>query len=83
MFGDNQIIQAKDIDLVVYDLDGVMNENRVIVFQDGIEAIISNRADGLGANQFRALGIPQLILSTEANPVVETNANLRGSGGQE
>ena len=64
----------KDIDLIVYDFDGVMTDNRVIIFQDGTEAVIVNRSDGLGVERFRSLGIPQLILSTETNPVVKTRA---------
>ena len=64
----------KDIDLIVYDFDGVMTDNRVIIFQDGTEAVIVNRADGLGVNHFRSLDIPQLILSTETNPVVKARA---------
>jgi len=64
----------RDIDLIVYDFDGVMTDNRVIVFQDGTEAVIVDRADGLGVDRFRDLGIPQLILSTETNPVVKARA---------
>ena len=64
----------RDIDLIVYDFDGVMTDNRVIVFQDGTEAVVVNRADGLGVDRFRELGIPQLILSTETNPVVKARA---------
>lgn len=64
----------KEIDLIVYDFDGVMTDNRVIVFQDGTEAVIVNRADGLRVDYFRKLGIPQLILSTETNPVVNARA---------
>jgi len=67
-------VRSKDIDLIVYDFDGVMTDNRVIVFQDGTEAVIVNRADGLGVDRFRNLGIPQLILSTETNPVVKARA---------
>lgn len=62
------------IDLIVYDFDGVMTDNRAIVFQDGTEAVVVNRADGLGVDHFRDLGIPQLILSTETNPVVKARA---------
>jgi 3-deoxy-D-manno-octulosonate 8-phosphate phosphatase (KDO 8-P phosphatase) len=65
---------AGDIDLIVYDFDGVMTDNRVIVFQDGTEAVIVNRADGLGVDRLRILGVPQLILSTETNPVVKARA---------
>jgi len=67
-------IRIKDIDLIVYDFDGVMTDNRVIIFQDGTEAVVVNRSDGLGIDHFRRLGIPQLILSTETNPVVKARA---------
>ena len=70
----NQPIQASDIDIIVYDFDGVMTDNRVIIFQDGTEAVIANRADGLGVNRIRLLGIPQIILSSETNPVVRARA---------
>ena len=73
-----QTIQAKETDLMVYDFDGVMTDNRVIVFQDGTEAVVVNRADGLGVDRLRALGIPQLILSTETNPVVKARASKLG-----
>ena len=66
--------EYRAIDLIVYDFDGVMTDNRVIVFQDGTEAVIVNRADGLGVDRFRGLSIPQLILSTETNPVVKARA---------
>ncbi len=78
MFENIQTIPAKDIDLIVYDFDGVMTDNRVIIFQDGTEAVMVNRADGLGVHRLRALGIPQLILSTETNPVVRARAAKLG-----
>ena len=62
------------VQLIVYDFDGVMTDNRVIVFQDGQEAVVVNRADGLGVEHFRSIGIPQIILSTETNPVVKARA---------
>ena len=71
-------LDYRDIDLIVYDFDGVMTDNRVIVFQDGTEAVIANRADGLGVERFRILGIPQLILSTETNPVVKARSAKLG-----
>ena len=70
----NSKLSVRAIDLIVYDFDGVMTDNRVIIFQDGTEAVIVNRADGLGVDYFRGLGIPQLILSTETNPVVNARA---------
>ena len=61
-------------DLVVYDFDGVMTDNRVLVREDGLESVSCNRGDGMGVNMIRALGIPQIILSTETNPVVQARA---------
>lgn len=67
-----------EINLIVYDFDGVMTDNRVLVLQDGTEAVFANRADGLGVNLIRGMGIPQLILSTETNPVVQVRATKLG-----
>ena len=71
-------VRVKDIDLIVYDFDGVMTDNRVIVFEDGTEAVVVSRADGLGVALLRSLNIPQLILSTERNPVVRARAAKLG-----
>lgn len=71
-------INIDAIDLVVYDFDGVMTDNRVLVLQDGTEAVFANRADGLGVNLIRKMGIAQLILSTETNPVVQARAAKLG-----
>jgi len=71
-------ICAQDIDLIVYDFDGVMTDNSVLVFQDGTEAIIANRADGLGVDLIKKLNIKQLILSTETNSVVQARADKLG-----
>ena len=62
-------------DLLVYDFDGVMTDNRVLVFQDGTEAVFVNRSDGWGVAQLRKAGFRQIILSTETNPVVSARAN--------
>ena len=66
-----KVIEPYNIHLIVYDFDGVMTDNRAIVMQDGTEAVVVNRADGLGVDFIRKAGIPQLILSTESNPVVQ------------
>ena len=61
-------------DLLVYDFDGVMTDNRVLVFQDGTEAVFVSRADGWGIAELRKAGFKQIILSTENNPVVLARA---------
>lgn len=72
MLSENMVSKIK---LIVYDFDGVMTDNRVMVFQDGTEAVFCNRSDGLGVNNIRRMGIYQLILSTEKNKVVKVRAD--------
>lgn len=62
------------IDLIAYDFDGVMTDNRVLILQDGTEAVFANRADGLAINMIKEMGIKQVIISTETNPVVNARA---------
>ena len=66
------------IKLVVYDFDGVMTDNTVTVSEDGHESVSANRSDGLGIGMIRKLGVEQLILSTEINPVVKARADKIG-----
>jgi 3-deoxy-D-manno-octulosonate 8-phosphate phosphatase (KDO 8-P phosphatase) len=60
--------------LVVFDFDGVLTDNRVLVFDDGREAVFCNRADGLAFGVLHRGGIATLILSTEQNRVVTERA---------
>lgn len=66
------------VDLVVFDFDGVMTDDRVWVDQDGREMVAANRRDGLGIAALRAAGIPVVVLSTEANPVVSARCRKLG-----
>lgn len=52
------------------DFDGVLTDNRVMTLQDGTEAVLSDRSDGLGIEMLRASGLPMVVLSKERNPVV-------------
>ena len=69
----NKII-LKGIKLIVYDFDGVLTDNRVILNEDGKESIVVNRSDGLAINMVKSIGIRQLILTTEKNKVVKARA---------
>lgn len=71
-------LQFKNIDLIVYDFDGVLTDNRVLVFDDGHEAVFCNRADGLAIGLIKKAGVPQIILSMEENRVVEARAHKLG-----
>jgi N-acylneuraminate cytidylyltransferase len=63
---------------LVLDFDGVFTDNKVIVFQDGREAVICDRSDGWGLAQLKKTGLSIVVLSTEANPVVQERCNKLG-----
>ena len=68
------------IKLIVYDFDGVMTDNKVYVDQDGKETVQVNRGDGLGISEIKKLGIEQIIISTEKNPVIMKRSEKLGIG---
>jgi len=72
------MLKVEDIRLIIYDFDGVMTDNRVMIDQDGRESVVVNRLDGLAISEFKKMGIEQIILSTEKNPVVQQRAKKLG-----
>ena len=69
------IVKLSSLILIVYDFDGVMTDNKVYIDQNGNEMVQVNRADGLGVAEIKKMGIKQIIISTEKNPVVSARAN--------
>lgn len=67
-------IAAARLDAVLFDFDGVLTDNRVVVFEDGREAVVCSRADGLAFDFLRRIGMPVYLVSTETNRVVEARA---------
>lgn len=63
------------VSALVLDFDGVFTDNRVLVHQDGQEAVICHRGDGWGLAQLKALRLPLLVISTEKNPVVQARCD--------
>jgi len=68
----------KNIRLVVYDFDGVMTDNKVLLREDGTESVVVNRSDGLAVSYLKKAGLPQVIITTEKNPVVRARARKLG-----
>jgi YrbI family 3-deoxy-D-manno-octulosonate 8-phosphate phosphatase len=58
------------IRLLALDFDGVMTDNRVLLDQDGREAVWVHRGDGWGIARLREAGLPVVVISTETNRVV-------------
>jgi YrbI family 3-deoxy-D-manno-octulosonate 8-phosphate phosphatase len=55
---------------IVFDFDGVMTDDRVLVNEDGRESVWCNRADGLGIEMLKARGVRMGVISRETNTVV-------------
>jgi N-acylneuraminate cytidylyltransferase len=70
--------RMEDVRLIVYDFDGVLTDNKVIVSEDGVESVVANRADGLAIGILKDRGIAQVIISKERNNVVEARAKKLG-----
>lgn len=62
------------VDLVAFDFDGVLTDNRVLVMENGLEAVFCNRSDGLAFDLMRNADLPAIIISTESNAVVSQRA---------
>jgi YrbI family 3-deoxy-D-manno-octulosonate 8-phosphate phosphatase len=62
------------VKLIIYDFDGVMTDNRALLMDDGREAVFVHRGDGFAVARIKEMGIPQIILSTETNPIVAARA---------
>jgi YrbI family 3-deoxy-D-manno-octulosonate 8-phosphate phosphatase len=67
-------IWPTQIDLVVFDFDGVMTDNTVVIDAAGGESVNVHRGDGWGIARLRERAVPMLILSTEEHPVVAARA---------
>ena len=66
------------IKLLILDFDGVLTDNRVLVNQEGSEAVWCNRGDGWGIARLKEAGIEILVLSTETNKVVNARCQKLG-----
>ncbi len=70
----NICFPLKRPDLIVYDFDGVMTNNKALINENGQESVEVNRSDGLAISLLKEDGMKQIILSTETNSVVRKRA---------
>lgn len=66
------------VEALVLDFDGVLTDNRVLVTDDGHEAVFCSRGDGMGLSHLAKAGVKLLILSKEKNAVVARRAEKLG-----
>jgi len=66
------------VELVVFDFDGVMTDNRVWVDAESRELVSANRSDGWGLARLKETGVQIVVLSTETDPVVAARCHKLG-----
>ena len=66
--------RLSQVKAIAFDFDGVFTDNRVYVMQNGEEAVVCDRSDGMGVSMLRETGVPMVIISTEKNPIVALRA---------
>ncbi len=66
------------VKLLALDFDGTLTSGQVYVFEDGSEAVICSRADGVGIAKVKALGIEVIVISAEDSPVVGARCRKLG-----
>ena len=63
--------QAKSIQLVVFDVDGVLTDGSLILGENGEEYKVFNAHDGLGLVMLREAGLDVAVISARSTPIVE------------
>ncbi len=66
------------IHAVVTDFDGVLTDNKVLVDENGREAVVCSRGDGWGIDLLKKAGYQVACISTETNPVVAARCRKLG-----
>ena len=68
-----------EIELAVFDFDGVFTDNRVWTNEHGDESVACWRGDALGLRRLGEVGVDHLILSMEVNAAVGARARKIGA----
>lgn len=76
--GPDDLRTVRGLRLAVFDFDGVMTDNTVIVSSDGSESVKCWRGDGIGMKALERAGVTVVILSSELVPVVRARAKKLG-----
>ena len=75
---DRRQLLPSSVAAIVFDFDGVFTDDSVCIDQHGVESVVCRRDDGMGIQRLAAIGLPMLVLSGEANPVVAARCQKLG-----
>ena len=74
----NSLIKIKDIEIIIFDFDGVLTNNKVYLNENGEEFVSCNRSDGLAFNALKKVNKRAIIVSSEKNEVVTARGKKLG-----
>lgn len=67
--------KAKDVKLVILDVDGVMTDGRIVIDDNGVESRHFDIKDGLGVVALQMLGIEVAIITSKKSTAVKCRAD--------
>lgn len=70
--------RARAVRLIVFDVDGIMTDGRLIIGDDGQEYKSFNSQDGLGMKMLKASGVDMAIITGRTSNVVTKRAESTG-----
>ncbi len=70
--------KLEDLDMLVFDFDGVFTNNKFSLNSKGKESVVISRADGLAVKILINKKIPMLVLSSEKNDIVRYRCKKLG-----
>lgn len=72
--------RARKIKLIIFDVDGVLTDGRLILGDDGLEYKAFNSHDGLGMKLLKASSVDMAIITGRTSNVVTKRAESTGIG---
>tara|TARA_B100001142_G_C13938867_1_gene502376 strand:- start:27 stop:533 length:507 start_codon:yes stop_codon:yes gene_type:complete len=74
----DSLIKIEDIEIIIFDFDGVLTNNKVYLNDKGEEFVSCNRSDGLAFNALKKMNTRVIIVSSEKNEVVTARGTKLG-----
>ncbi len=78
MISTDVLARAKNIKLVIFDVDGVMTDGGLTIGDDGQEYKTFNTQDGLGMKLLKASGVEMAIITGRTSNVVKQRSESTG-----
>tara|TARA_B100000427_G_C15510134_1_gene595776 strand:- start:1959 stop:2465 length:507 start_codon:yes stop_codon:yes gene_type:complete len=74
----NSLISIEGLEIIIFDFDGVLTNNKVYLNEKGEEFVSCNRSDGLAFKALNEMNKRVIIVSSEKNEVVTARGKKLG-----